>query len=135
MLLYRVEVTPLVLLPVQTTVHSLPGGYSSPSTVGVVRSSIVGERARNSGRNKLMSSQSDEEGRPEQKIYFAQLGQLISSIANQLRPPVLTTTTITRTNTRTTTTTTFSTASFFVMSCTPSPFPFSVCPAKRFHAD
>lgn len=130
-----VEVTPLVLLPVQTTVHSLPGGYSSPSTVGVVRSSIVGERARNSGRNKLMSSQSDEEGRPEQKIYFAQLGQLISSIANQLRPPVLTTTTITRTNTRTTTTTTFSTASFFVMSCTPSPFPFSVCPAKRFNAD
>ncbi|KAI9563585.1 hypothetical protein GHT06_011049 [Daphnia sinensis] len=140
-----VEVTPLVLLPVQTPdvnsndyyqLRSLPGGYSSPSTAAAVRPSITGGRSRNSGRNKLMSSQSDEdEAGPEQKIFFVQIGQLISSIVSQFRPPVTRTTTITTTRTRTTSTTRFSTVSFFVMSCTPSPFPFSVCRAKRSYAD
>ncbi|XP_057376924.1 uncharacterized protein LOC130698161 [Daphnia carinata] len=136
-----VEVTPVVLLPVQTTVHSndyyqlhsLPGAYSSPSTTAVVRPSIVNERRRNSGRNKLMSSQPDEEeGGAEQKIYFVQLGQFFNSVLNQIRP-VTTTRTITSTRTRTTTTTSFTTATFFVMMCTPSPFPYAVCPAKRSH--
>ena len=147
--------TPMVMLPVNShsdgyyKIHPLQGALN------VVQPSI--ERPRYSGRNKLLRTGMNNEPSAESRIYFAQLAALASAIVNQLRPPVTVTTTITAVTTSNiffflplfsailfnlfsfsggcktgfSTSTSFSTGSFFLMGCTPNPFPFSVCSAKR----
>ena len=127
-------------------IHPLQGALN------VVQPSM--ERPRYSGRNKLLRTGMNNEPSAESRIYFAQLAALANAIVNQLRPPVTVTTTITAVTTSNificlrsflvkfypffgwlgtgfSTSTSFSTASFFLMGCTPNPFPFSVCSAKR----
>ncbi|EFX82074.1 hypothetical protein DAPPUDRAFT_101459 [Daphnia pulex] len=135
-----VEVTPLVLLPVMThsaddyydIIHPLPA-------VNAVQPSMLLERPRYSGRNKMNNAHQQNGGgsdddigsSPESRIYFAQIAAIANAIANVFRPPVTLTTTVTAITTQVSTFTTFRTTSFFVMGCTPKPFPFSVCAGKR----
>ena len=152
----RGEVTSVMQLPndsnqQQQSFDFYHPNFNSPTTSDVVESSL---KETNKGFNqyKIVNNNNDN---PESRIYFSQIAAIANAIANQLRPPITVTSTTTVTITRkiiwtfysillqiqffspwlywteTSRTTLVRTLSFFILGCTPNPFPFATCPVKR----
>merc|ERR1711946_43017 len=107
------ETTPTAKIPRQSELNF--GGFGSPD---LIHSSL-------SSQENLKPNQAEY---LLPRIYFQQIADFINGLISPVVSVITTTIFFTTTETATSSTTT--TLTFFVSSCTPSPFPYSVCPAR-----